>query len=104
MNLDLALMGIECEEIPQAPQQPEDRQDNFFEASDYGLSDEADADTFAKRSTTDDAEVILMHLPRGKVARVTKSQVRACKTDAEHREFNRSLYRSVGLDPAAYWI
>lgn len=76
--------------------------DDAFAASEFGL--EEDETVFAKCSSADDAEIIVMNLPQRKVAHVSKRQLRACKTDVELRELDRQLYRSVGLNPADYGI
>jgi hypothetical protein len=104
MNIDLALIGIEDDElVPQSPSNAgSGRLDDFFENSDYGLQESENA--FTKRSATDDSEVILMHLPRGKVARVYKRKMQACKTSAELRELDRSLYREAGLDLSQFGL
>jgi hypothetical protein len=104
MDIDRVLAGLpDDESIPQMP-----RGDNLvalddaFESADYCLG-EAEA-TFSKRSSADDSETILMHLPAGKRVTLSKSQIRACRNDAELRELDRSLYRAAGLDPTRFGL
>jgi hypothetical protein len=93
MNVDLALIEMEVDAVPTGPQASgSDRLDTAFEASDYGLPDEIDADT------------IVMKLPQGRFAKTTRARMRSCKTEAELRALDAELYRSCGLDPAAYGI
>jgi hypothetical protein len=91
MDIDLALLGMETEEILQSSRQSEARLDTFFEAADFGL-DQADADE------------LIMKLPRGKVAKVSRQRLKACRSDDELRELDRSLYRSAGLNPAEFGL
>jgi hypothetical protein len=107
LNIDALLAGLpDLDDDTLVPQSPRSddlvAMDAAFESADYGLEEEEIA--FTKRSSADDAEMILMHLPRGKVARVSKRQIQSCRTSQELRELDRSLYRAVGLDPAAYGI
>ena len=75
--------------------------DDAFENIDYAIDE---AETFTKRSSADDADTILMQLPRGKVARVSKQRFKACKSDSELRELDRQIYVSTGLNPGDYGI
>jgi hypothetical protein len=68
------------------------RLDNLFENVDHGLSDESDADS------------VIMKLPRGRIAKTTRSRMKSCTTSAQLRELDRELYLSAGLNPAAYGI
>ena len=103
MNIDLALLGFEDDEpVPQPPRTDDlEALDDAFESTDFAI---AEAETFAKRSSADDVDVIVMQLPRGKVARVSKRRFKACKTDSELRALDHELYSSVGLDPSAYGL
>jgi hypothetical protein len=94
MNIDRVLAGLPDDDDDPVPMIP--RADNLvvlddaFESADYGLEE--------------DAEVIFMHLPKGKVARVSKRQMQACTTSQQLRELDSQLYRSAGLDPKAYGL
>ncbi len=103
MNLDNILAGLPDDEpVPQPPRIDDlESLDAAFESTDYAI-DEAES-TFTKRSA-DDADTILMQLPRGKVAKVSRQRFNACKTDAELRALDKQLYVAAGLDPSAYGL
>lgn len=101
MDIDKVLAGLPDDEpVPQTPRNTGFvAMDDAFAASDFGIQE---AETFTK--SDDDADTVLMHLPNKKVARVTKRRLQSCRTSQELRELDRSLYLSVGLNPADFGI
>jgi hypothetical protein len=71
----------DIEMILRAPQQPEDRLDQAFTNTDYGLADEPE-DTFTKHESR----------PMRK-----RAAVKECRTEAELAELDRLLLKSVRL-------
>jgi len=105
MDINRALANMDDDDpVPQSPSATGTvRLDDFFESADYGLEEE-NSRSFTKRGTDDDTQQIIMHLPLGRVARISKRQICACKNDAELRALDRSLYVEAGLNPKDFGL
>ncbi len=92
----------DVEMVPETPTSNFVALDDAFTDTDYEL---AEAETaLAKRSSADDAAVIVMELPKGKRVKVSKRQLQSCRTPQELMALDRSLYVAAGLDPSAYGL
>lgn len=93
MNIDQLLAGLgDDESIPTGPSSTGFVElDQHFTATDFGLEDAA-------------GDEIVMSLPTGKVAKISRQRMQSCKTAAELKELDRTIYRSVGLDPIDFGL
>ena len=86
------IQGIDEDVETISPQSPDSaRLDTAFENFDCGIAES-------------DPDEIVMKLPMGKTAKVSKQRLRSCKTDRELRALDCEIYRLANLNPADYGI